>query len=187
MKFYLPTLLVLIVTFNAFSQKISGELSYPLPVGGNYIANNNNGIIDLGAKLRFIKLPKTGFGLGINGSVLTSKSEVIDGKTYIIQPRAYAYINVSKLQPSFGIGYSFLVSKGNAILNAGTVINQLSTAYSQTDAGLNFNFSLKYKFFKKCFLLTQYDYIRVFRDKGIPNTKYNTNVGLLKFGIGFGI
>lgn len=53
-----------------------------------------------------------------------------------------------------------------------------------TESGVNLNLSLSYDNTEKFFLHAQYDFVKIGVDNDIPDTKYNTNINIFKFGLG---
>ncbi|MES2852363.1 MAG: outer membrane beta-barrel protein, partial [Bacteroidota bacterium] len=53
--------------------------------------------------------------------------------------------------------------------------------------GFNYNIGLSYDLTNKLFLQAQYDFIKIGVEDGIPDKSYNTNINILKFGIGYRI
>jgi hypothetical protein len=193
MKQKLLLVLLLIFTIKSFSQvsKFSIEANFPIPVGDNFLGENYGGIIDIGMKYRFSELKIVNIGASINGGFLKNyKVEgipVFDLNTYVIQPRIFAEFNIeklSKLHPQIGLGYSFLIFETTKYNGTG---NPPKTDSDNTEDGINLNLGLSYDITDKLFVQVQYDFIKIGVDNDIPNTKYNTNLNILKFGLGFRI
>lgn len=172
------TLLLTILTITTYSQdsKISTELNYPIPIDNNFIGENFNGIVDLGIKFRFVDLAPIKLGVSFNGGILNRKTEFQGAKVsnYILQPRIFGELNlesIEKIHPHLGLGYTIMVFEF-----AGGSDNQ---------NGFNLNFGCSYDFTEKFFAQLQYDYVKLGAEDNIPNTKFNTNVNILKIGIGF--
>lgn len=181
--------LVLTFTLTAFSQdsKMSLEVNYPVSFGDNFMANYT-GIIDLGAKYRFIKKENVNFGVGINTSLLsfenTNNPFTQNYTMYAIpiQPKVFAEFNIKplpKLHPYASLGYSFILFQASGS-NNGTSIS----GYNETQSGINLNLGLAIDVTKSLFLSGQYDYIKVNTPNGVPESSFNTNVSLFKFGLG---
>ncbi len=58
---------------------------------------------------------------------------------------------------------------------------------SKTDSGINANFGVAYDITTKIFIGIQYDYVKLNVAEETLNTTFNTNVNLLKIGLGFRI
>lgn len=188
--------LIALVSLSALSfgqaTKFSVEAAYPIPVDQNFVGDNYTGIADLGLKVRIINLRVINFGVSLNGSMLNYKDsgyfpavdETLNFKTnlYIIQPRFFAELNLkglTKLRPFAGVGYSLFLSK--------TTFDSQSNMADTTsnEGGFNTNIGLSYDIFKKVYILASYDYtILTNLEDGVPDTAYNTNVSILKVGIG---
>ncbi len=185
------TYLFLLLTFTlaAFSQesKMSFELNYPIPFGENFIGENYTGIIDLGAKYRFIKKENVNFGVAINASLFSFENTVSFLQDYTmyaypIQPKLFAEFNMKsleKLHPFAALGYSFIVFQASGSNNGVDI-----SSYNETQSGINLNLGLAFDVTKTLFVSGQYDYIKVNTADGVPQSSYNTNVSLFKFGLG---
>ena len=193
MKQKLLLTLLLIFTIKTFSQdsKFSLEANFPIPIGDNFLGENYGGIIDIGAKYRFTELKILNIGASINGGFLKNskadRDNMFDVNVYPIQPRIFAEINiesVSKLHPLIGLGYSFLIFKAKS---NGINPDFLESNIDRTEDGINLNFGLSYDITNKLFLQAQYDFVKIGVDNDVPDIKYNTNINILKFGLGFRI
>lgn len=193
MKQKLVLVLLLIFTIKSFSQdsKFSIEANDPIAVGDNFLGKIYDGIIDIGAKYRFSDFKIVTLGASINGGFLknskTNTTNAFDVNVYPIQPRVFAEFNIlklSKFHPQIGLGYSFLIFRAKPNLVSPSY---LATDLDITKKGMNLNLGLSYDITDQFFLQAQYDFIKVKADHGIADTKYNTNISLLKFGLGFRI
>lgn len=193
MKQKLLLALLLILSIKSFSQdsKLSIEMHYPIPIDQNFIGKSYNGIIDIGTKYRFLEIANINIGASINGGVLVNNTNdnngILDFKvtSYLIQPKFFAELkieSISKLHPFIGFGYTFMVFDSSGTNNGFDV-----SGSSKTERGINVNFGVAYDITNKIFLDIQYDYVKLKVDKEIPNTTFNTNVNLLKVGLGFRI
>jgi opacity protein-like surface antigen len=193
MKQKLLLALLLILSIKSFSQdsKLSVEMHYPILIDQNFIGKNYNGIIDVGAKYRFSEITNINIGASINGGILVNNTNDNNGnqdftvKSYLIQPKIFAELkieSISKLHPFVGFGYSFMVFDASGTNNGFDV-----SGSNETESGINANFGIAYDITKKIFIDIQYDYVKLKVDKETPNTTFNTNVNLLKVGLGFRI
>ena len=197
MKRKLIIILLITCAIKSFSQdsKLSIELNFPYPFDNNSVANNYNGIIDVGAKYKFINYKKLNAGVSLNISLLKSNSEFnslfLDLKTtsYLFQPRLFAELNFGKFYPLLGIGYASMVFHSSDtdediifIFRNGDR-NEFSV--NNTQSGIDLNAGFKYDLNENIFFQMQYDYIILSAELPIINSKYNTNVNLLKFGLGY--
>jgi outer membrane protein W len=181
-----------VFTINSFSQnsKFSIEANYPILIDNNFIGEDAYGIIDVGLKYRFIELNPVKIGISINGGVLVDNSNQNKSPqdylitTYIIQPKMFAEFDIEsieKLHPFLGIGYTFLnfqLSGSNKGIDVSGESDNLS--------GFGLNFGIIYDLTNKMFIHAQYDFTKLNVDD-VPDIKFNTNVNLLKVGIGFRI
>ena len=109
--------LLLIFSIKSFSQdsKFSLELNYPIPIDNNFVGENYNGIIDIGADYRFANLNPVNIGISLNGGVLVNNSNQNNGfqnfkvTSYVIQPRIFGELDLEsmdKFHPTVGLGYT---------------------------------------------------------------------------------
>jgi len=188
-------ILILSITINAFSQKgtkYSIEINYPLPTGENFFGKNYNGFADIGITYTFTQKPLMDFGISFNTSLLNYNFDLQDNQdqlynykvnAYVLQPRIYAIFFIAtleKLHPSAGLGYSFIVYKvaGLDPLDFG---NENAT---ENQNGINVNLGAAYDLSESIFIKAQYDYIKPNIGNGISNKPYNTNIHLMKIGLG---
>lgn len=193
MKQKLFLIVLLIFTITSFSQnlKFNLELNYPIPIDNNLIGKNYNGIVDLGAKYRFLNFAFLNVGASLNaGMFKNSKKERVqsfDVTTYIIQPKMFAELNLeflTRLHPSIGLGYSFLSFNASDI-DRFNLEDNFSVSSSETESGVNLNFGIAYDITSKIFAQLQYDFIKLGVDDEVPDIKYNTNINILKIGLGY--
>ncbi len=196
MKQKLLLVFLLIVTIKTFSQdsKFSLEVNFPIPIGDNFLGENYNGIVDIGAKYRFVKNGILNLGASVNfGYVQNTKSgatnlnQLFDVKIFPIQPRIFAEFNIPNLEslhPQIGLGYSILINNAKA-----DTINTLNLPadINDNESGFNFNLGLSYDLSDKFFLQAQYDFIKIGVKNGVPDISYNTNINIIKLGVGFRI
>ena len=193
MKQKLLLALLLIFTIKSFSQdsKLSIEANFPIPIGDNFLGENYSGIINIGAKYRFSEFKILNIGASINGGFLkyskANSNNLFDVNVYPIQPRVFAEFNIeklSKIHPQIGLGYSFLIFKAKP---NGIIPNSQTTNLDKTESGVNLNLGLSYDITQKLFIQAQYDFIKIGVDNDVPDKKYNTNINILKFGLGLRI
>jgi opacity protein-like surface antigen len=191
MKQKLLLALLLIFSIKSFSQdsKFSLELNYPVPIDENFVGKNYSGIIDLGAKFRFAELNPLNLGASLNSGILVNDSrpnnEFQDFKitAYLIQPRIFAELDIESIKsfhPSVGLGYTFIIFDAKGTQNGFDI-----SGGSQTQSGLNINLGIAYDINDKLFAQVQYDFVKISLESEIPNIKYNTNVNILKIGLGY--
>ncbi len=191
MKQKLLLALLLVFSIKSFSQnsKFSLELNYPIPIGNNFVGENYNGIIDIGADYRIANLNPVNIGLSVNSGVLVNNSNQNNGfqnfivTSYVIQPRLFGELDlesINKFHPSAGLGYTIMVFDASETNNGFDVSDA-----SDTQSGFNFNFGLAYDITEKLFVQAQYDFIKIRVDNDVPDTKFNTNVNILKIGLGY--
>ena len=192
MKYNLLFGFLLIFTISVFSQnsKFSLEANFPITIDNNFLGDDSYGIIDLGLKYRFTELNPIKIGVSLNGSVLIDNSNQNNSPqdflvtTYIIQPKVFAELNVDtveKLHPFLGLGYTFMNFQLSGSNNGMDVSDE-----SDNLSGFGFNFGVAYDISNKIFVQVQYDFTKLKVDD-VPDIKFNTNVNLLKIGIGLKI
>ena len=185
-------ILLLIFTIKSFSQdsKFSIEANYPFIIDDNFLGKDSYGIVDLGVKYRFAKFNPIQIGISFNGGVLIDNSNQNNSPqdflitTYIIQPKIFAELNlgsVEKLHPFLGLGYTFMNFQLSGSNNGMDVSDE-----SDNMSGLGLNLGLAYDISNIVFIQVQYDFTKLNVDDA-PEIKYNTNVNLLKIGIGLKI
>ena len=183
--------LLLIFSIKSFSQdsKFSLELNYPIPIDNNFVAENYNGIIDIGVDYRLANLNPVNIGISLNGGVLVNNSNQNNGfrdfkvTSYVIQPRIFGNLDlesIDKFHPTVGLGYTIMVFDASGINNGFDVSDA-----SDTLSGFNFNFGLTYDITEKLFVQAQYDFVKLRVDNDVPDLKFNTNVTILKIGLGY--
>ena len=189
MKRILVLTVILFLSLKSIAQdsNFSMELNYPMTLDSYFIGENYNGIIDLGLDYVFESSNTVNFGLSFNASILQNNANKNLGNSfkvtsYVLQPRVVAVGNSALLggfSPSAGLGYSFFVFDITGSSNGFT------DAAGDTQSGLNLNLGLAYDLSERFFAQMQYDFMRTSVADGVPNIKYNTNVNLLKIGIGY--
>ncbi|MHA7060115.1 outer membrane protein [Aquimarina sp. M1] len=183
--------LLLILTIKSFSQdsKFSIEASYPLPIDDNFIGKNYSGIIDIGAKYRFLDLNIINLGASFNGGVLLNNSNKNNGlqdfkvTSYSIQPKIFVELDmesITKFHPFVGLGYTLMIFDPSGTNNGLDVSGE-----SDTQSGINANFGIAYDITEKLFAQIQYDFVKLGVENEVPDIKFNRNVNILKIGLGF--
>lgn len=187
---YKILLILAFFSLESFSQdsKMSIEVNYPLTFGKNYISENYKSVVDVGVKYIFSTIKTIDIGASINAGLFKYNyilfddyglSQDVKVSTYSIQPRIFSQLNIEsieKLKPTFALGYSLLLSKASHNLN--------NVKDNETQGGLNINLGISYNIKDNFFVQTQYDFIKL-SSNNVPNIKYNTNINILKFGIGY--
>ena len=194
MKLQLITVLIIFISVKSLSQnsKFSIEANYPIAVGDNFLGDNYNGLIDLGAKYLFSENEIIDVGASLNfgffqntKSGATDLNQLYDVKIIPIQPRVFAEFNIpnlEKLHPQIGIGYSILIYNAEWADNRDA---ELPADIDDSESGFNFNLGIAYDISEKFFLQAQYDFVKIGVENGVPDISYNTNINIMKFGIGY--
>ncbi|GAA3560426.1 outer membrane protein [Snuella lapsa] len=192
MKQKLLLTLLLIFTIKLFSQdsKFTFEANYPTPIDNNFLGKESYGIIDVGLKYKAVDIKPVKLGISLNGGVLINNSNQNNGPldflvtTYTIQPKGFAELNINaikKLKPFIGLGYTFMIFQVSGTNNGFDVSGE-----SETQSGFGTNLGIAYDISNKLFIQVQYDFTKLNVDN-VPDIKYNTNVNLLKIGLGLKI
>ena len=63
--------------------------------------------------------------------------------------------------------------------------NPNSSSSSQTESGINLNLGVVYDITDRLFAQVQYDFVKIGVDNEVPDIKYNTNISILKIGLGY--
>lgn len=184
-------LIICFVSTKNYSQdsKINIELSYPIPIDKNFVGKNFNGIVDLGLKFRFLEFNIVNIGGSLNtGYLKNSKSDRVqpfDVNLFTIQPRVFAELNlpsIPKFHPSIGLGYSIFMFKP---VNNRTAFESNISTESINESGLNINTTLAYDITDEILVIVQYDFVKIGVDNDVPDITYNTNINILKIGLGY--
>jgi opacity protein-like surface antigen len=189
MKSNLLILFILTIGVTSYSQdsKLSFELNYPIPIDENYVGDYFTGIIDFGIDYRFIDASPVELGASFNGGILTTGSDFSNGSrdfkitSYLIQPRIFGELileGMEKFRPSVGLGYTLIIFQAS-----------IADSASNEPAGFNVNLGLSYDLFDNLFVQAQYDFVKLSAGLSDEESKitYNTNVNLLKIGLGYRI
>jgi hypothetical protein len=182
--------LLLNLSLSLFSQesKFSLELNYPLTFDNNFIGKNYTGIIDLGGKYRILSKDILNFGISFNTGLLKFNNTGINSSqnytiyAYPIQPNFFCEFNIKpieKLHPYTSVGYSFIVFKATGTNNGFDI-----SGLNETQSGINLNLGLAFDITNKFFVNGQYDFIKLNNKDSIPNSTYNKNINIIKFGVG---
>ncbi len=194
MKHYF-LIFISLITFNlAQSQerKFSLEANYPLPIDDGFVFQNYTGIIDLGLKYRFYETDVLSLGAGVNGGMLIANFNTIDTKlsttNYTVQPKVISEFKLknSKIHPYASLGWSFMtfVAEGSSSPLDG---DPIKFDDSNTQSGLNLTAGILVDVSKRVFINLQFDFTNLNKKGNVPNTSYNTEIILLKAGVGFRI
>jgi len=196
MRLRLTLILLLFFTIKSFSQdsKFSVDANYPIAIGDNFLGQNYNGLIDLEAKYKFSDNKIVDIGASINfGFFQNTKSgatvlnQLFDVKIFPIQPRIFTEFNIPNLEkfhPQIAVGYSIVIYNADWAENRNA---DLPADINDNESGFNLNIGLSYDLTNRLFIQAQYDFIKIGVEDGIPDTSYNTNIKILKFGIGYRI
>ncbi len=191
------SLLVILLIFSiksvAQDSKFSLEFNYPAPIDQNFIGKNNNGIIDIAVKYRFWELDFFKIGISLNaGMYKNSKKEriqPINVTTYIYNPNVFTEFKLKstpRLHPYIGIGYTIINARANsADLNTYNFQNNTFVKSNETSNGVSINIGASYDFTTKIFAQVQYLFIKSKTDGEALDIEYNTNINILKIGMGY--
>ncbi|WP_019039544.1 outer membrane beta-barrel protein [Psychroflexus tropicus] len=191
-KLYWILTLFLALNLNAQESKFDIEANFPIAIGDNFLGDNYNGIIDLGINYRFLQKEILNLGVSANfgffkntKSGATDLNQLFDVTIIPIQPRLFAEFNIPNLEkfhPQIGIGYSILIFNADWADNRDA---ELPDDIDDSEGGFNFNLGIAYDLSEKFYLQAQYDFVKIGVENGVPDISYNTNINILKFGIGY--
>lgn len=187
-------LLICALSINAFSQNsnFSIEANYPFPMGENFIGKNYDGFADVGIEYQFKNYQTVILGASFNTSLLNYNFKIQDEfadlydykvKAYVIQPRIKAGLDIpsiEKFHPSMGLGYSIIFFN----ISGPDPLDFSNESETDTQSGININLAGAYDLSEKIFFKFQYDFVKLGNDNDIPDTPYNSNIHLLKVGLG---
>ncbi len=168
--------------------KFSIEANFPYTFGDNFVDEGYNGVADLWLKYRFAAYSAFDLGASLNiGAFLRDNSRfdgspVVNGNAVIFQPKIYASFKLEaypQLHPMVGLGYSIFAFHMNSENFAGADFQENSS-----DDGVNINAAIAYDVSEKMFLQVAYDYVQL-SARNVRDVAYNTNVNILKLGIGY--
>lgn len=192
MKQQLLLAFLFLLSIQTFGQdnKWSVEANYAVVPDDGFGQNDN--LIDLGLKYRFVDFNFVNVGLSFNGgfSKETFDNPEIDGniKSYYFQPRIFSEFTIpgiNRLQPSVGLGYSF-VNADSSVISIGEDIGS-----NTTNRGFNLNIGLSYYISKRFFIQAQYDFIGLkvrdeFEFQGeVVQPDFTDKLNNIKIGLGF--
>ena len=185
MKYYLSFLLILSFAGSTVAQgpKIDASLGYPVPIGDNFVGALYTSLIDLGGGYRFEETDLLKFGVSFNGSFLfNSANPDVTVNTYLLQPRLFAELKLEDAEmvhPAVGIGYAVM------IFDVAGASNGFDVSGSGSQSGFNLNLRVAVDLSKRIFAQLQYDFIKLNIPEGIPATPFNTNINIVKPGLGY--
>lgn len=195
MNRYLLILLFYALFIDVFSQSsnFNIEANYPFPMGENFIGKNYDGFADVGIEYQCKNFQTVILGASINASLLNYNFKIQDEfadlynykvRAYVIQPRIKAGYNIRSLEnfhPSIGLGYSIIFFN----ISGPDPLDFSNESETDTQSGININLAGAYDLSERIYFKVQYDFVKLGKDNDIPDTPYNTNIHLLKVGLGF--
>lgn len=169
-------------------QSLSIEIQHPITIDNNFVGTNYNGIIDVGAKYRFINLDVVNFGTALNIGLLTDPGNNDFGadftvNTFYFQPKGFVELRVPKLEKLrafVGVGISIFTFTTSGSLSAFEI-----SGAPETQIGFNVSLGLSYDIFSNFFIQVNYDFSSLSPDDDVPDIIFNSNVNLLKLGVGY--
>ena len=180
-------LLLISVVSNSFSQneKFGIEVNYPVFFDNNFIGENYSGIVDLGLSYSFINTSFADFGTSFNTSILKDSNKgsfsEYDITVFSFQPTIYGefkIISLDKFHPIARLGYTILSFSDAYDFSTG---EELESPSSRT--GFNLGIGIAYRIFNKLFLKAEYDFTKLSQASNFFDSKFNSNVNVLTFGL----
>lgn len=169
----------------AQNEKFSARLSYPIPLGDNFVSENYSGIIDVGLKYTLFSSGVFSSGLSTNFSYLTYENTnfnlPVRVNATLLAPRIFIDIHspmLKKFTPTFGIGYSF-----NNFTTKETV-EVASPIPDENEGGFTFNIGCSYSLNDYIFTFLSYDYFKTSRSDNVPDINFNTQINIVRVGVG---
>ncbi|MEK6152004.1 outer membrane beta-barrel protein [Flavobacteriaceae bacterium 3-367] len=164
--------------------KFSGALSFPIPIGDNFVNENYKGIIDLGAQYRFFTTEFFNLGASVNASFYEFENENFtvqpDINARFIQPRVFGELHVGRLRVQVGGGYTFTSFRTENALGPGQ-----TEKVRDNSEGPNANAAISFDVFKGLFVMAQYDYIKIDTFGSLADNDFNKQIDLVKLGLGY--
>ncbi len=174
------------ISISAIAQKgkFSGTVSYPIPLGDNYVKENYTGTLDIGAQYRFAASEFLNFGVSTNVGFYEFENENFttqpDINARFIQPRLFGELHVGRVRVQVGGGYSFATFSTENALEPGR-----TEKVRDNTNGPNANVAVSLDIVKGLFVMAQYDYIRISAFGSLADTDFNEQVNLVKVGLGY--
>lgn len=177
-----------------FSQEsnLSLDISLPVLLGQNFYADNYVGVFDVGGSYDFTELNTTKIGTSLNVSFLrdanVGRNSLFDLRLYIIEPKVNATFVIpsnENLHFKTGLGYSLFVF--DLVQNENTTQFDFNENTTDNKSGIALNLGIIYDFTNKFYLEMQYDFVKLFADNNVIANAYNTNLNILKIGVGIRI
>jgi len=161
MKFYFKLVLVLFfsIQFKSFSQKVEAGIYYPLILGSsieNTFNASYNGVVGLDARYRVkdFKLIKVKLGTTIDYLSLDTNNIGFKGSNFRLNPNVIIALNLKKLEPYCGIGYTFWFTKGTSADDFESQIQEQGNSFfedvemNENGGNLFYKLGVRYKFYK---------------------------------------
>lgn len=190
-------LLILLFAFTIckiFSQdsKLSFEANLPVLMGQNFYADNYVGIFDIGGSYVFSNFNFTRLGISLNTSFLRDanigRNNQFDLRLYILEPKLFATFTMpsnTNLHLKTSLGYSVFLF--DLVQNENTIQFDFNENTTDAKSGIGLNLGLVYDFGERFYSNIQYEFVKLFTDNSTINNAYNTNVNILKIGVGIRI
>lgn len=179
-------ILLILLSFYGMAQKnkFSATLSYPLTTGDNFVNENYQGTIAIGAQYRFYNVEFFNLGASIDATFLEFDNENFtvqpDINARFIQPRLFGEVHLGRFRGVLGAGWAFTSFRTENALEPG----QTETVTDNSN-GFNLNVSASVDIVMGLFAIAQYDYIKISAFGSLADNDFNTNIGLIKLGLGY--
>ena len=141
-----------------------------------------NGLIDLGGSYKYGELSFFNLGTSINLSVLNRdfSDEYSERKitSYMVQPKLFVELaleSIKKLKPIFGLGYNFIL------------IDNTPSSMTGSETGFNLSLGTKYYISERINFNMIYDFTKLNLADDVPNTTFNSDIHILKIGLGYSL
>lgn len=187
-------IILFFASIQLFSQEsnLSLDLNLPVLLGQNFYADNYVGVFDVGGSYDFTELNTTKIGASLNVSFLRDanigRNSQFDLRLYIIEPKVNATFVIpsnESLHFKTGLGYSLFVF--DLVQNENTTQFDFNENTTDNKSGIALNLGIIYDFTNKFYVEMQYDFVKLFVDDTVIANAYNTNLNILKIGVGIRI
>ncbi|WP_418498942.1 hypothetical protein [Flagellimonas sp.] len=152
----IQTCIIFMIVFGL--QKISAEVSYPIPSGENYFNDYYKGNVDLGAQYRFMTSDVINLGASVNVGFYAFENKNFtvqpDINGTFIQPRLFGELVAGICREQVGAGNGFATFSMENALEPG----QTKKVKDKTN-GPNVNVAASLDIFMGLFVKAQYDYM----------------------------
>lgn len=172
-------LLLIIIILQLFPLCLSAQiqrweigLSYPTPIGSNFIRKNYNGILGLDISYHILNRKVISSGITLDGSWLHASD--LELNNLIFKPSVFFKVHIGRFCPYAGVGYALFSYFANGQFRYSDMTND----------GLYLNAGGKVLISHGVYFRIAYDFFRL-RHEDFSDIAYNRNIQMLNFGFGY--